>query len=196
MAKSLLWSMLVVAILAVAALTVIEQADDSRENLMVIGEVPGFSFLNQDSIDFSKDDLLGHINVIDFVFTNCEGPCPLMAVEMQSLYAFYTSSDQVQFVSISVDPERDTPAVLKDYAGSMGVNDSRWQFLHAGLPAVQSLLEKGFFLAADNLPHGHTTKFILVDQQAQIRGYFDFDDPLAIEVLKQNIQFLGEQGSS
>jgi len=189
-AKSLLWSLLVVALMAVGALMVIDQAEDSRQNLVVVGTVPEFSFVDQDEVAFTQADLKNKISIIDFIFTNCQGPCPLMAEQMIGLYEFYEDSEQVQFVSVSVDPERDSPAILKEYALLQGVSDKRWKFLHAPLVQVQDLLEKGFYLAADNLPHGHSTKFILVDQDAQIRGYFDFEDPLSLEILKQNVQDL------
>ena len=191
--KSLLWSFLVVALLAVGALMVIERADESRENLMVVGSVPAFQFIDETEQAFSQDNLKGKISIVDFIFTNCQGPCPVMAINMKELYDFYAESPEVQFVSISVDPARDTPEVLREYAARTGVTDERWTFLHGELPEVQRLLEQGFYLAADNLPMGHTTKFVLVDQLGQIRGYYDYNDRLALEVLKQNVQHLNEE---
>jgi protein SCO1/2 len=108
---------------------------------------------------------------------------------MAELYKTYAESDKVQFVSISVDPQNDSLAVLQDYAKKFGVTDSRWSFLHAPLDSVKQLSEKGFLLSGE-LPGMHSTKFVLIDDQARVRGYFNYEDGMSIKVLKTQIRQL------
>lgn len=193
LAKIVLWSMLTVALLGVTALFVIDRADRSRQSLPVIDPVPEFQFTERGGASFGTADLKGKISVVDFIFTNCKGPCPMMSANMAELYKFYEHSPKVQFVSISVDPERDSPAVLAAYARSFGVNDNRWQFLNGPLPEVKKLSEEGFHLAADQLPMGHSTRFVLVDPKARIRAYYDGNDSSSLNEIHEHIRTLANE---
>lgn len=192
-AKTVLWFMLIVALLGVGALFVIDQAEKSRHELPVLSPVPAFQFTARNGESFGLGDLQGKINVVDFVFTNCQGPCPIMSTNMAELYKFYTPSPGVQFVSISVDPARDSLEALQAYAERYGVTDYRWRFLRGPLEEVRELSEAGFFLAADQLPMGHSTKFILVDQQGRIRGYYDSADHESLDRLREHIHALASE---
>jgi protein SCO1/2 len=181
-------------VLAVLALMVVHAANQSRSRLPVYGTVPEFEFIDQDGQRFDSGQLKGKINIVDFIFTRCKGPCPTMAIQMQELYHLYSGSDKVQLISISVEPEHDSPEVLKQYALDLGVEDRRWRFLHAdSVSQVAELCEKGFMLAADDLPGGHTTKFIVVDHRGQIRSYHDSFDEEHIKRLKQNVRTLARE---
>ena len=107
---------------------------------------------------------------------------------MAELYEFYRSSDKVQFVSISVDPDRDSLEALIDYGCNLGVDDDRWIFLCAPIEQVVEICEKDFMLAAEALPMGHTTKFIIVDHLGQIRSYHEGVDAESMDGLKYNIK--------
>jgi len=96
----------------------------------------------------------------------------------------------VQFVSISVDPDRDTLQVLREYAESWDVDDNRWVFLRAPIEDVIALMEGGFKLPAGELPMGHSNRFVLVDQNGVIRSYHDSFDDAALETLKNNMREL------
>jgi len=147
---------------------------NSQEELPVYYPVPEFRFVTADGTPFGREELLGKVSVIDFIFTRCMGPCPVMSAKMKWLYEEFAHEPDVQFISISVDPEFDSPQVLQDYAASFGVADQRWYFLREpDLNKVARLSEQGFKLAAQDLPAGHATSFILVDREGQIRGYFD-----------------------
>ena len=193
LAKTVLWSMLVVALLAVGALFVIDRAEKSRQSLPVIDPVPAFEFTARNGQPFGMEDLKGKINVVDFVFTNCQGPCPVMSTNMAELYKFYAHSPKVQFVSISVDPARDSLAALQAYAERYGVTDYRWRFIRGPMEQVRQLSEGGFHLAADQLPMGHSTRFVLVDPQAQIRGYYDSNDMRSLDKLREDIRVIATQ---
>ena len=136
--------------------------------------------------------IAGHSQKLNMARSDGQAACPLMAEQMIPLYQLYKHSEQVQFVSISVDPERDSLPRLREYARGLGVTDNRWVFLRAPIDSVIWLAEDGFMVSGD-FPGGHSTKFILVDQQGRIRGYFDYDDPHQIELLKVDIKELARQ---
>lgn len=177
----------VVVVMAGVAYMVINKADMSRTELPYLGRVPDFDFVNQDNQPVSLNSLKGKITVVDFIFTRCKGPCPLMATNMSDLYNYFTDEHPVQFMSVSVDPEFDSLSVLKDYAEENNVSDNRWFFLHGTIENVIALCEGGFMLAADDLPGNHSTKFILVDKQGMIRAYYDGLDVEAVNALKADI---------
>ena len=180
----------VLILLAGGAYLVIDKADQSRSQLPVLGTVPEFNFINYDGKEFDRNDLNDKISVVDFIFTRCKGPCPTMSGYMEELYKKYENSDVVQFVSISVDPDYDSLNVLMQYADDHGVTDDRWKFLHSDIESVKNLCEGGFMLAADDLPGAHSTKFVLVDRQGQIRGYYSGTDEASIKILTTNINSL------
>ncbi len=180
----------VVTILGLTASFVLIEAQASRSELEVLGAVPPFELTERSGLSFGSDDLKGKINVVDFIFTSCQGPCPVMADHMSTLYQAFAGSNKVQFVSISVDPARDRLSVLQEYAQRQGVTDSRWVFLRGENDAIRWLSEAGFKLAADDLPALHSTKFVLVDDKGEIRGYYSGTDMASVNVLKTHIREL------
>jgi len=158
--------------------------------LPIIKNIPSFSLNTQDGYIFSETDLIGKVTVLDFMFTSCAGPCPVMASNMKKLYNQYQSKPEVQFVSITVDPYTDTEEVLKQYALAYGVKDERWQFLTGEIDAIKSLSQDGFLLFADNLPAGHAIKFVLIDSEGKIRKYYDGTDEIIMDDLINDLEFL------
>lgn len=183
--------LIIFPVLIISWIFVISQKNE--EALPVIGQVPDFSFIDRNGNPYSQDDLEGKITIVDFIFTKCQGACPVMGTHMQELYHRLKSYPDVQFLSISVDPERDSLSVLKKYAKSLGVEDHRWRFVRGSIDNVVELSENGFFLAAENLPMGHSTKFVLVDPEGNIRAYFDGLDSSEIEPLMDAVQTLQEK---
>jgi protein SCO1 len=180
-------------VLGIVGLMVIGQAEKSRSSLPVLGQLPDFEFIKQDSTSFGLSDMKGKINVVDFIFTRCQSVCPLMTPNMAELYKKFAGFNEVQFVSITVDPEYDTLNVLREYANSFGVDDSRWVFLRNPIDDVIKLSEKGFMLPANDLPMGHSSKFILVDQQGMIRAYYDGTDRASVKKLIIDIRALANK---
>ena len=173
------------------ALLVVDFAEQSRNEIPVYNKVPEFSFMESRGQKFELTNLKGKINIFDFFFTTCRGPCPIMSKEMEKLYNYYKTTNKVQFVSVSVDPKRDTLSVLKAYAQKHGVNDNRWNFLHGEIEELKYLSEEGFKLGAD-FPDMHNTNFILVDQNGVIRGYYDPFTEASMTLLKTHIRQLGK----
>jgi protein SCO1/2 len=188
--KAVVWTATSIFLLAVVALFVINRAKESRAEIPVLGKLPNFRFVERDGRPFGLSDMKGKLNVADFIFTSCRGPCPVMATKMGELYDLYKTTDKVQLISISVDPECDSLPVLQEYALRQGVNDNRWVFLRGEMDSIKTLSEKGFMLAADDLPGNHSTKFVLVDQKGKIRGYYDGLSDASINILKADIRQL------
>ena len=189
MYKLYLYLLVFIVFMGIGASWVIEKANASHE-IPIIKKVPNFNFINQNGETFSHNQLKNKITVLDFFFTNCPGPCPIMTYNMKSLYNDFSSSDDVQFVSITVDPENDNIKVLKNYADINGINDQRWQLLTSELSKIKSLKRDGFMLYADELPQGHAIKFILIDEHGNIRKYFDGTDEGSLSILKKDISNL------
>ena len=189
MFKLYLYLLVFIVFMGIGASWVIEKANASHE-IPIIKKVPNFNFINQNGETFSHNQLKNKITVLDFFFTNCPGPCPIMTYNMKSLYNDFSSSDDVQFVSITVDPDNDNIKVLKNYADINGINDQRWQLLTSELSKIKSLKRDGFMLYADELPQGHAIKFILIDEHGNIRKYFDGTDEGSLSILKKDISNL------
>jgi cytochrome oxidase Cu insertion factor (SCO1/SenC/PrrC family) len=111
-----------------------------------LGEVPAFTLRDQHGRDVAKTDWLGSVVVVNFIYSRCAEACPLSTAWMLKLQTVYEHEDRVQLVSISVDPEFDTPDVLANYAEQLGVRSPRWSFLTGDKEAVYRLARDGFHL--------------------------------------------------
>jgi len=156
---------------------------------VVLGVLPSFTLTDQRGQPFGSRELAGKIWVADFIFTSCQGVCPLLSERMAEVgkRARHLGPD-FHLVSISVDPERDTPARLAEYGARYGANPIAWSFLTGPEQAIQATVVDGFKVgagkerapgaAADGGGQGfweifHGEKLVLVDRQMRIRGYFD-----------------------
>lgn len=159
----------------------------------IINEVDDFSLTSQTGKIINKSDLIDKYTILDFIFTRCEGTCPIMTNYMKELYNQYENEPNVQFISISVDPDYDTQTVLSMYAKNNGVNDSRWQFLFGEMDYIKKLSTNTFNIISDNFPGGHTKKFFLIDREGNIRQFYNGTNKKDINLLKNHLdQFLNE----
>lgn len=170
-----------------------------QEPLPVLGTVPDFTLAERSGQPFGLDNLRGHIWVADFIFTNCAGTCPIMTTAMTEIQktAIAEKLDDVKLVSITVDPERDSLAVLQRFAEGYGALADRWYFLTGDGAAIQQLANKGFLLSAAASNGGsaeepiiHSNRFVLVDRQGRIRGYYDGTDEASVKQLLQDLKKL------
>lgn len=187
----LIWLVATLIVLAAFAAFVVHQANLSRSNISVWGELPDFRFTAAHNGEpFGLEQMKGKLAVVNFIFTRCKRASPIMTTNFAELYKLYKKSDKILLVSITVDPEHDSLPVLREYARANGVTDDRWVFLWAPTEEVVRLCEQGFMLPADNLPLGHTTKFTLVDGDGMIRSYHEGLDRDGMILLKNNIRQL------
>ena len=125
------------------------------------------------------DALKGNVVVYDFIFTNCAGTCPMMTAAMRRVTAKVDKNAPVRFVSISVDPKRDTPPVLQAYASKVR-NDPRWTFLTGDWDTIRHLSVEGFKLATDEQLL-HSAKFAVADKNGVVREYVSSLEDDAVE---------------
>ena len=169
----------------------------AEEALPVYGTVPAFSLIDQAGRPFDGGSLRGAVWVADFVFTRCSGQCPMMTAQMQRLAAVFSREPSMRFVSISVDPEHDTPETLARHLRASGVpDDSRWAWLTGPREEVWRLCQEGFRLALAEDPANaeepitHSVRLVLVDQQGEVRGYYDATDQAAVSRLQRDARQL------
>lgn len=152
-----------------------------RDGDTVWHQVPDFAFPNQDSVVWGSDSLRGKIAIVNFIFTRCTGICPKLSTTMQEVHNMYRNLTDVYFVSFSVDPEYDTPSILRTYAQKYNAS-SHWQFLWTqDRKRVYDLAVKGFLVPLDypvDTTRGemgivHTNLLILIDKERRIRGFYD-----------------------
>ena len=198
---AVLWSVLVVAMLGVVGTGLWARLRDNsatpaRPALPVLFDSPPFSLTDQDGAPFVHDQLRGKVWVADFIFTHCPGACPKMTMQMAALQRSVPDPD-VHFVSFSVDPERDTPPVLKQYAQGFDADPKRWHFL-TGPKDDMFAAARGMKLTAE--PAGvlgpeiaHAEKFLLVDGQGRVRGAYDSKDEQDMKRLAADAASLANQ---
>ena len=169
-----------------------------QRSISAYGTVPGFQLTNQNGQPFGSAQLSGKIWIADFIYTTCPGPCPMISSRMSELQKPLQKTD-VHLVSFSVDPEKDTPEVLRGYADKLQAEPGRWDFLTGAKPAIYKLSHDGFKLAvsdgsdAQGIPV-HSTRIVLVDRHGQIRGYYDATEPEAVtKLLADTNHLLREQ---
>jgi cytochrome oxidase Cu insertion factor (SCO1/SenC/PrrC family) len=222
----------------------------------VYGRVPEFSLIERSGRRVDAAALRGNVWIADFIYTRCTDTCPLQSAQMARLQTEYRDDPDLRLVSITVDPERDTPQVLARYAARFGADPARWLFLTGEKTAIFRLAREGFrlgveepagteqspldrafppersaapggptfamldvgrwpldvswFGAAPALAHEgdaagkaspppappaagpilHSSRFVLVDRQARIRGYYEGGDEEALRRLRRDLDII------
>ena len=218
------------------------------EGLQVFGTVPPFSLIERSGTRVTRDNLMGTVWIVNFIYTHCPDTCPLQTANMSRLQRDFKDVKDLYFVSITVDPDRDTPPVLREYADRYGADPARWLFLTGEKEAIYRLAREGFHLGAgfpndqgqgpakgrahpvagtvtsyltgwhsaqgririlklvgsqlvpaqawahaEDFGQGtlpHTSRFVLVDIQARIRGYYPGTDDEALQRLRRDVNML------
>ncbi|RPF74385.1 MAG: SCO family protein [Rickettsiales bacterium TMED289] len=192
--KKLAIAFLFIFMLGSFGLYIIDKAARSRiDNISILGQVPSFSLTNFDGSIITEEQLSDKISIVSFIFTQCEGACPIMSENMSTLQQRFALSDEIQFLSITTDPDFDSLEILSKYSSSYS-NDDNWFFLRGDILDIIELSEKGFFLDAKLLPTGHSLNFVLVDKNLNIRKYYKGDEESNIFELQHDIVTLLEQG--
>jgi protein SCO1 len=159
-------------------------------------DLPAFKLLDQDGKEFTDAQLRGKPFVASFVFTHCAGPCPMMFSRMAAMQKSVPNPN-VQLVTFTVDPTRDTPEVLKKKAKDLGADESRWHFLTGDKDAIHKVLTDMHMPTptSDDDPLMHTTQFFLFDAAGRCRAtYFStIDDEM--KKLTADAETLGEKSS-
>src|SRR5579871_2274405 len=154
------------------ALTLLLAACRPEQPLPVYWQVPEFQLTSQNGQPFDSKSLAGHIWVADFIYTTCPGPCPRMSSLMRAVQSGVQNLPGVKLVSFSVDPKHDTPAVLATYAARYQAEPGRWFFLTGDQPALENICRNGFKLGDVDGSLSHSTRFVLLDRQSRVRGFY------------------------
>lgn len=140
--------------------------------LPVLGQISEFELTAVTNQPFRSEQMAGKIWVADFIFTSCAGICPIMSSAMAELHRAFEGEQRVEFVSISVDPETDTPEILAEYGERYGADPERWHFLTGDIDYIHPLATGTFKIGSLDDPLIHSPHFVLVDGTGQIRGYY------------------------
>lgn len=160
-----------------------------------------FEFLNQNRELITLDDVKGKVFVAEYFFTTCLTICPIMNEEMKRIQERFKGNENVKLLSFTVDPEIDTVEQMKGYAVEHNAVDGQWHFLTGEKEDLYSLARNSFFVLkpaeARNLGDAgsdfiHTNNFVLVDQELQIRGYYDGTSTEEVDQLMEDILILLE----
>jgi protein SCO1/2 len=165
-----------------------------------LGVVPSFALVDDHGDPFTEEALRGHPTIVSFVFTRCDTICPGLTGTMRQLQQ--KTSDRrglaIKLLSISVDPEHDTPARLREYARRFGADPTRWRFLTGSRALVHALVEGPFMssmqregVTASGAPAiSHSGYLALVDGDLTIRGVYDSSDVQRLDDLLHHARFL------
>ena len=230
------WVLFAALALAIPLAAFYARSWSAAARLPVLATLPDFKLTDQRGQAFERKQLLGRVWVADFVFTHCAEACPRLTQKMRTIQDQLTQQEaagRIGLLSISVDPERDTPEVLKAYAQTFGVRDEVWHFLTGPEADVERAVVQGFKIAMVKAPldgkappppavklpaqqgsapaplgdetpdeiHAqafdimHGEKFVLVDAQGHIRGYYDVTEDAGLKKLLHDARLLVRGGA-
>ena len=200
--RKLAWILLVAALVAVGGFAIFHRLT-RPDPPTVLGELPDFRLTNRDGRTITRADLRGKPWIADFIFTRCQVSCPLMTQRMKALTARLEDFDELTYVSITVDPDHDTPQVLQTYAQKNQAADN-WLFLTGPRDDVFRLSKEGFMLGIDlNPPEGatapgepilHSTRFVLVDGNGRLRGFYEAFSDATVDRIRKDLAGLRGEG--
>lgn len=167
------------------------------EVLHDFGPVAEFNLTERSNKPLGLADLKGKIWIADFIFTTCPGPCPILTQKMSQLQTAMQYADDVKLVSFSVDPERDTPEVLSQYADSYGAQPDKWYFLTGDKKEIYNFAIKSLKLSITEEDNQiiHSTMFVLVDKHGHIRGYYNTSKAEYMSMLANDVERLRQEGT-
>jgi protein SCO1 len=210
----IVWGGLILIMAAVAGFFAWSRLGTPSVPMPVLGQISDFTLTNQNNEPVSLATLRGKVWVADIIFTRCPGPCAKMTRRLAELQKVLLASKPVQLVTLTSDPDYDTPAVLKRYAERFGADPTRWWFLTGPKKEIRELAVNDFkFVVLEKQPGErtvpddlfvHSTFYVVVDAKGQVRGWtdrqsrlhacFDSEDPATQEQIVAAVrQLVNEQ---
>lgn len=162
----------------------LEQEGTGKSDLVTIGKAPSFSLTNQEGKTISNADYKGKVYVVEFFFSTCPTICPIMNRNMKEVQASFASNSNFGIASITINPENDTPQVLKAHAETIGAKGMCWNFLTGDQKTIYEIANKGFnlYVGENKKVNGgfeHSGLFALIDKEGNIRSREDaFGNPI------------------
>jgi cytochrome oxidase Cu insertion factor (SCO1/SenC/PrrC family) len=161
--------------------------------------VADFSFTERSGKTITKQELLGKPWIVGFIFTRCAGPCPKVSGQM-SLLQDALADDDVRLVTMTVDPDYDTPEVLTRYAKAYGADAEKWLFLTGDKEELYAFITREFLQTVEEMQGEdrkpgfevlHTTNLMLIDENGVVRGKYNAQNDDEMAKLKRDVKQLG-----
>lgn len=174
------------------AKAVITPLASAEKEYLPPGPIPQFTLVESHGRTITREDLKGKVWVASLMFTSCGNSCPILSANMSKLDRALGPRDDVRLVSITVTPEYDQPPVLRAYADKFHASD-KWLFLTGQRSEIVHLANSGFWLSAGS--EGtvtHSDKFVLLDREGNVRGFFDGMTSEGIEKTQQAVDQLAK----
>jgi len=183
----------------------LDKVGGKSAGLVTIGKAPSFSLTDQNGKTVTNDTYKGKVYVVEFFFTSCPSICPKMNQNMVRIQSLYGANPDFGIASVSIDPQHDTPEVLKKHAALLGVTSANWHMLTGDRDYIYGLSNKGFNLYAGYNPKisggfEHSGLFALIDKNGKIRCrrdpygnpivYYDGIEPAGVAMIEQDIKTL------
>jgi len=177
----------------------------SKSDIVTIGQVPEFSFTNQNGKIITNEIYNGKVYIVEFFFTTCPSICPIMNENMVKIQNEFFGNPNLGIASFSIDPAKDTPSVLKEYAKKYKITNPNWHLLTGDKDEIYKLANQGFnlYVGEDSEVEGgfeHSGFFALIDQEGNIRSrkdennnpiiYYNGLEDSGIQMLKEDIKKL------
>lgn len=200
----LVWGALVLTAICIVVAFVLQRLQQQAAvPLRPLSQVAPFTLTNQHGQPVTLTSLLGEVWVADIIFTRCAGPCPQMTRTMREIQDAVSAKAPVKFVTLTTDPDYDTPAVLNQYGKEAGADPARWLFLTGAKDEIARLAINSLKLTAiEKAPERresaadlfiHSTIFVLVDKHGVVQAAFDREDPNFKRSLLHSIRVLSRR---
>jgi protein SCO1/2 len=173
---------LLLGFLFLACLLSVDELQHRRAPLPVIGQIADFGLTNEDGALTTLAELTNHVWVADIIFTRCAGPCPRMTAQMNSVQDALRKNSNVRLVTLTTDPDYDSPEILKRYGERFNADFNRWMFLTGTKAQIAGLAANSLKLGSTPIAPAdqknpvdlfiHTTIFVLIDKHARMRGIY------------------------
>ena len=180
-------------------------SSENKSKLLTIGPAPKFELTDQNNKLISNKEYAGKVYVLEFFFTTCPTICPKMNLNMITIQNTFFGNPNFGIVSITINPENDTAAILKEHAAKLGVKSTNWHFLTGDKTKIFELANKGFnvYVGENSKANGgfeHSGLFALIDKNGDIRCrkdnfgnpilYYDGIEKEGVRALQQDIAIL------
>ncbi|ACF14773.1 electron transport protein SCO1/SenC [Chloroherpeton thalassium ATCC 35110] len=188
MGKSVLWGIVFLLFVSfVYFFTSQMMGGGGSGQLSIVAKLPEFSLQTADGELFERKDLNEKISVVNFFYTKCPDSCTEQNAQIEELQKTFAHMQKVQFLSISIQPEADSVAALKRYSEKFGKAGKTRIWLTGEPEKVKQLIENGFLLSMKNWPEKYSKKFVLLDDEARICGFYASGSPEILNILKSHI---------
>lgn len=172
----------------------IDVKNENGKNDTIYHKVPDFEAVNANGISISSNEMDGKVSVVEFFFAQCPSICPIMNKQMERVFTNLARNEQFRIFSYTIDPERDSLHSLAEYASKHNADLSKWYFLRADQQNVFNFGRNGLKIPVDTEDSEagflHSERFVLVDWNRNIRGYYMGTDSAEVNKLMHDVVLL------